>query len=81
MISSAPAVELSMLYYRSIENEKVDALKQNYGNFDAYMTLSPSARSDIKWWVNNVEYSSKKISQPQPDIVLTTDASKEGWGQ
>jgi len=45
------------------------------------MTLKPSARSDIKWWVDNVEYLSKKISQPQPDIVLTTDASKEGWEQ
>ena len=35
MVSSAPAVELCMLFYRTLENEKIDGLTQNYGNFDA----------------------------------------------
>lgn len=80
MISSAPAIELAMLYYRALENDKVDALKQNFGNFDSQMTLSPLSKADLLWWVNNVEKTSKKISQSQPDVVITTDASKEGWG-
>ena len=29
MISNVPAVELCMFFYRTLENEKIDALKQN----------------------------------------------------
>ena len=43
MESSAPAVELCMLFYRTLENENVDALKHNFGDFDAQMILSASA--------------------------------------
>ena len=49
MVSSAPAVELCMLFYRTLENEKIDALKQNHGDFDAQMELSASAKSDLQW--------------------------------
>ena len=46
MIGSAPAVELCMFSYRTLENEKVDALKQKFGNFDAPMKLNASVRLD-----------------------------------
>lgn len=80
MVSSAPAVELCMLFYRTLENEKIDGLKQNYGNFDAQMELSTSAKSDLQWWIDNIQQSDKKLLPPNPDIVITTDASKQGWG-
>ena len=80
MVSSAPAVELCMLFYRTLENEKIDTLKQNRGDFDAQMELSASAKSDLQWWIDNVQQSDKKILPPNPDIVITTDASKHGWG-
>ena len=53
MVSSAPAVELCMLFYRTLENEKMDALKENHGDFDARMELSASAKSDLQWWVDD----------------------------
>ena len=65
---------------RTLENEKIDALKQNHGDFDAQMELSASAKSDLEWWIDNIQQSEKKISPPNPDIVITTDASKQGWG-
>lgn len=80
MVTSAPAVELCMLFYRTLENENIDALKQNRGYFDARMELSASAKSDLQWWVDNIQQSEKKISPPNPDIVITTNASKQGWG-
>ena len=46
---------------------------------DAQMELSASAKSDLKWWIDNIQQSEKKISPLNPDIVLTTDASKQGW--
>ena len=64
IVSSAPAVELCMLFYRTLENEKIDALKENRGDFDARMKLSASAKSDLQWRVDNVQQSEKKISPP-----------------
>lgn len=37
-----------MLFYRTLENEKIDALKQNHGDFDAQMELSASAKFDLQ---------------------------------
>ena len=47
IVSSAPAVELCMLFYGTMENEKSDALKQNHVDFDAQVELSTSAKSDL----------------------------------
>ena len=61
MVSRAPAVELFIVFYRTLENEKIDALKRNLGDFDARMELSASAKSDLQWWVDNIRQSEKKI--------------------
>jgi hypothetical protein len=55
-------------------------LKQNHGNFDANMTFSAEARKALDWWVKNVLTSFKHIGHGLPDLTITTDASKLGWG-
>ena len=40
MVASFPGVMYGPLYYRQLETEKVAALKQNQGNFEASMILS-----------------------------------------
>jgi hypothetical protein len=42
IISSLPGVMYGALYYREIEKDKTQALKQNAGNFESYMTLIKS---------------------------------------
>lgn len=54
--------------------KKNHALKQNHGDFEAHMELSASAKYELRWWIDNIQQSEKKISPPNPDIVLTTDA-------
>lgn len=44
------------------------------------MVLSPTAKSDLQWWVENIENVSKPISQGNPSYTLYTDASLQGWG-
>ena len=68
------------LFYRQLENEKNAALKFHRGNFDESMVLSPTAESDLQWWVENIENVSKLISQGNPSYTLNTDASLQGWG-
>lgn len=62
--------------------KKIDALKQNHGDFDAQMELSASAKFDLQWWIDNIQQSEKKISPPNPDIVLTIQMHQnKGGGQ
>ena len=80
LVASCPGVAMGPLFYRQLENEKTAALKLRHGNFDGNMVLSPSAKSDLQWWVDNIENVSKPISQGNPSYTLNTDASLQGWG-
>ena len=55
-------------------------LKLHKGNFDALIELSLPAKNDLEWWTKNVDDSCNSISHGNPDIAITTDASKRGWG-
>ena len=50
------------------------------GNYDGPVTLSNDSRFELEWWVHNITSSFMPITQDKPDFVLTTDASKIGWG-
>ena len=52
MVSSFPAVQFGELYYRALERNKILALQESRGNYDAPMYLSNESRSEIAWWVN-----------------------------
>ena len=80
LVSSLPAVQYGPLFYRNIEIDKNEALRKNKGNFEAQMQLSPESREDLSWWVRTLPQAYKQIDVPNPDIEVTTDASKIGWG-
>lgn len=80
MVSSFPGVTFGPLYYRTIEREKFISLKNNSGNWEKTFKLSEYARAEIKWWIDNVDTAVHKINQPEPTLVLKTDASLLGWG-
>lgn len=80
LTSAFPGVKFGPLHYRSLERCKIAALKKAKGNFDANMLLSQLAAQDIQWWINNIESSVNVLSLGNASIVLTTDASKTGWG-
>lgn len=80
LVSSLPAVPFGKLFYRSLERDKISALKQAKGDFDSDMVLSTTAISDIKWWSTNIEASYRNISSLAIDITIFSDASDLGWG-
>ena len=70
-----------LLQYRCLEIEKTKALKQNQGDFDARMCLSYKLKKEISWWNDNILGSMKSICLSQnPEFVVRTDASLQGWG-
>lgn len=80
LVASCPGVHIGPLFFRQLENEKTAFLKLQYGNFDATMVVSATARSDLQWWVDNIETTSKPISESKPSCSIYTDASLLGWG-
>ncbi|XP_028412548.1 uncharacterized protein LOC114535439 [Dendronephthya gigantea] len=80
IISSFPGVMYGPLHFRLTEHEKTEALKQNAQNFDALMRLTPLAREELQWWVNLIDTAANQIHRPEPQIIIRTDASKQGWG-
>ena len=80
IVSSFPGVQFGELYYRNLEKDKILALQISKGDYDSPVYLSNESRSELTWWVNNVDSSFKPIVQEDPDLTLTTDASTRGWG-
>ena len=80
LVSSFTAVEFGRLHYRHLEAVKVQALKGSAGNFDAIVVISPEAKTEIGWWINQVRTEVRHIDHGKFTFCLTTDASTLGWG-
>ena len=80
MVASPPGVEFAPMYYRGLEKEKTRQLRLNKGDFDASLILTDDNKSDIQWWLDNLETSYKLINHGTPQIVLYTDSSLLGSG-
>ena len=52
----------------------------NRGDYDKTMSLSSSAKDELKWWVKNVQTAYNLISHGSLNHVFYTDASSTGWG-
>ena len=79
-VSSFTAVEFGRLHYRHLESEKVQALKRVAGNYDKTFYLSGDAKTEIQWWIDNVDSQIRHIEHGKFAYILTTDASNFGWG-
>ena len=74
------ATRFSALYTKSMEIDKIDALRKNRGNFDAPMAITPDMRLELNWWLENLPRLSAPIRDTNPDLTIFTDASFSGWG-
>ena len=81
MVSAFSGVQYAPLFYRSLENDKINTWKCNGWDLEGKMTLSPLSKQDLLWWISNVEQYPKAISPLPPDITLMTDSSLKGWGE
>ena len=80
LISSCPGVEYGRLHYRSIERDKIIALKASKGNFEIKMLLSGESREELQWWIQNVKLAYRNLQHSPQNVVICTDASAIGWG-
>jgi len=53
----------------------------NQESYDALIALPPSARVELAWWLKHtLNANGNPVHLPPPDMIITTDASKKGWG-
>ena len=70
------------LWYCYMENDKIEALKQNKGDYESKVVFSNEVKSEMIWWTENIMsfFSDVHSDHSEPDFVLFTDASLKGWG-
>ena len=79
MTAALLAVHPAPLHYRSLQHLKHVALRRK--GYDGQVTISPEARRDLQWWAENLStWNGRAIRDPNPNMVIETDASKKGWG-
>jgi hypothetical protein len=80
LVASFVAVKYGPLFYRNLEQDKSNALKQNKGDFDQLMRLSAKAIRELLWWIEEIDTTFNDITTPEPDISVSCDAGWIGWG-
>ena len=80
MVAYNEGADMGPLHYRNLERDKIVALKQNKGNYDASMHISKAGLQDIVWWESHVYTVFKNVWRNVPTKVVSSDASLSGWG-
>ena len=78
LVAALPDVLHGDMHNRLIDIDKISALKEAKGHYDAHMQLSNGARQDLAWWILNVERSQQPISDGNPTLILQSDACNSG---
>ena len=81
LVASLPGVQFGKLQYRNLEIEKNVALREHKGSYEARLSLSPSAKEGLAWWIGNVDKAFNPISHGNPVIEIRIAASKKGWDE
>ena len=82
VVSPFEAEPSGKLYYRNVEQLKIEELKTSKGNINIKIKqLSSASLSEIKWWHNHITPAKLSIKPTQNiDYVMYTAASDSGWG-
>ena len=81
LVDLCKGVEYGSRHYRELEKDKIFSLRRaGQKEYNGTMVLTHKAREDLQWWLTNLGHRRKQIRTKAPEVVITTDASEEGWG-
>ena len=79
LVSTLQAIIPANLQCRFLQMLQTKSLMSGK-TYESKISLTSEAREELLWWVNQIEQSNgRSIISVTPDLVLTTDASNEGW--
>lgn len=79
LVACCPAIKYGWGHTKELEAAKCRALSNNHNNYEARMSISELARTELVWWESHLN-SYNPIRQFTFKIVISTDASPTGWG-
>jgi hypothetical protein len=81
MNAALKAILPGQLRIRRLQMCQTEALLRNEQSYSASITLPPDCIREIKWWLEEIKHwNGRTWIAPNPDMIVTTDASKIGWG-
>ncbi|XP_074105591.1 uncharacterized protein LOC141531585 [Cotesia typhae] len=80
LIACIPGVQYGKAYSKRLERAKWLALLVSNKSFEGFMLLKEDVFEDIRWWKDNIMWASSRIKSHNYKLVITSDASRTGWG-
>lgn len=80
LMSACPATKYGLLYTKILGREKYLTLILSKGNYDRNMAISTRVKSDLSWWLDNIDSTVNPIRQCS-SLEIFKDASLTGWGE
>ncbi len=75
------AVLPAPLHFRQLQMLRTKALLQGSQNYGTKIELTSACRDELRWWIHYLNHwNGKSMVHSCPDLVITSDSSKVGWG-
>ena len=69
------------LHYRELQIQLIKSLEASRDNYKTLVSQSSNAHTELQWWFQNITtVNGSTINLPAPELYITSDASKAGWG-
>ena len=80
LAATLPANRYGQVFLKRLEKTKAQALQMKSFNYDAICKIPENAKTELQWWLQNIDVASRPILVPNPSVIMYTDASLQGWG-
>jgi hypothetical protein len=81
LVAAVQAVVPGPLHYRKLQMCQAETLLRGSQNYETQLTLTRDCVEELKWWAKEIEnWNGRSLIRSVPDLIITTDASKKGWG-
>ncbi len=80
IVACLPVAQYGRLHYRHLERFKIKSLKESGGNWDAICSPTKLERSEIQWWIDNIDDIFSPIIILPVDYTIQIDACDYQWG-
>ena len=69
------------LFYRNLQMDLAAALRGSDQDYESSLTLSLDSKEELIWWDTRMsKWNGKSILTIEPEMVVESDASNQGWG-
>ena len=72
LVARFAVVILGLLIYRQLEK-----VKYHYDNTDNKVDISDEEKTEIQWWINNIDNACRHMVTPNPDIQVKVPQARD----